>query len=153
MNYSIGYKLGPAVFKCEKSRLFNKKHLLQAQEFYEKYGGKTIILARFVPIVRTFAPFVAGIGKMNYGRFWLYNVIGGVAWVADLRRAGQLFGGHPVREEALRAGDPGDRGHLGAADGRRALESQARREARRRPAAAGHDLGENPPAHPEDAAG
>ena len=68
VNYAIGYRLGPKVFKFEQSRLFNKKHLLRAQAFYEKYGSKTIILARFVPIVRTFAPFVAGIGKMRYTR-------------------------------------------------------------------------------------
>ena len=65
------------MFKREDSKLLNKKHLLRAQEFYEKYGGKTIILARFVPIVRTFAPFVAGVGRMNFFRFWLYNIVGG----------------------------------------------------------------------------
>ena len=81
VNYAIGYRLGPKVFKYESSWLLNKKHLLKAQEFYEKYGSKTIILARFVPIVRTFAPFVAGIGKMNYSRFGFFNVLGGVAWV------------------------------------------------------------------------
>src|SRR5215471_14579510 len=81
VNYAIGYRLGPKVFRYEQSWLLNKKHLLRAQDFYEKYGSKTIILARFVPIVRTFAPFVAGIGKMNYSRFGFYNVIGGAAWV------------------------------------------------------------------------
>jgi membrane-associated protein len=81
VNYYIGYRVGPRVFKSERSRLFNKKHLLRAQEFYEKYGGKTIILARFMPIIRTFAPFVAGIGKMEYRRFALYNVTGAIAWV------------------------------------------------------------------------
>jgi membrane-associated protein len=81
VNYYIGYRVGPRVFCSEQSRLFNKKHLLRAQEFYEKYGGKTIILARFMPIIRTFAPFVAGIGKMAYRRFALYNVTGGIAWV------------------------------------------------------------------------
>src|SRR6478736_1290529 len=93
VNYFIGYKLGPAVFTKETGRLLNKKHLLKAQEFYEKYGGKTIILARFVPVVRTFAPFVAGIGKMNYFKFALYNVIGGVAWVLLCVGAGVAFGG------------------------------------------------------------
>jgi membrane-associated protein len=92
VNYWIGYRLGPAVFKREDSKLLNKKHLLRAQEFYDKYGGKTIILARFVPIVRTFAPFVAGIGKMNYGRFFLYNVVGGIAWVLICVYAGVFFG-------------------------------------------------------------
>ena len=92
VNYWIGYRLGPAVFKREDSRLLNKKHLIKAQEFYEKYGGKTIILARFVPIVRTFAPFVAGVGKMNFFRFWLFNVVGGIAWVVICVGAGWLFG-------------------------------------------------------------
>src|SRR4051812_2746277 len=120
-NYWIGYKLGPAVFKSDdeewtpapseetgrvdyetprkkktlKSRLLNKKHLLKAQEFYEKYGGKTIILARFVPVVRTFAPFVAGVGKMGYARFALYNIIGAVAWVLICIIAGYYFGRIP----------------------------------------------------------
>ena len=93
VNYWIGFKLGPAVFKREDSRLLNKKHLLRAQEFYEKYGGKTIILARFVPIVRTFAPFVAGVGRMNFFRFWVYNIVGAVAWVVICIGAGRLFGG------------------------------------------------------------
>lgn len=92
VNYWIGHKLGPAVLKREDSRLLNKKHLAKAHEFYEKYGGKTIILARFVPIVRTFAPFVAGVGKMNYFRFAAYNVIGGIAWVLICIGAGRLFG-------------------------------------------------------------
>lgn len=91
-NYWIGYKMGPAVFKREDSVLLNKKHLLRAQEFYEKYGGKTIILARFVPVVRTFAPFVAGVGKMNFFRFWLFNIIGGIAWVLTCVLAGTFFG-------------------------------------------------------------
>jgi membrane-associated protein len=92
VNYAIGYRLGPKVFRYEQSWFFNKKHLLRAQEFYEKYGNKTIILARFVPIVRTFAPFVAGIGKMQYRRFALYNVVGGVAWVAICLYSGYFFG-------------------------------------------------------------
>jgi membrane-associated protein len=92
VNYAIGWRLGPKVFKYENSRLLNKKHLLRAQEFYEKYGNKTIILARFVPIVRTFAPFVAGIGKMQYRRFAIYNVVGAVAWVAICLFGGYRFG-------------------------------------------------------------
>jgi membrane-associated protein len=96
VNYSIGYHLGPHVFTREDSRLLNKKHLLRAHEFYEKYGGLTIILARFVPIVRTFAPFVAGIGKMSYRRFVLYNVAGGVAWVLLFLVAGWWFAGLEV---------------------------------------------------------
>jgi membrane-associated protein len=93
VNYAIGYRLGPKVFKYEQSWFFNKKHLLRAQAFYEKYGSKTIILARFVPIVRTFAPFVAGIGKMRYARFFQYNCVGAVAWVAICLESGYLFGG------------------------------------------------------------
>jgi membrane-associated protein len=95
INYAIGYWMGPKVFKYEQSWFFNKKHLLRAQAFYEKYGSKTIILARFVPIVRTFAPFVAGIGKMRYPRFFLYNCVGAVAWVAICLWSGYFFGGLP----------------------------------------------------------
>jgi len=99
VHYLIGYRAGPQIFQSERSRLFNRKHLLRTQEFYEKYGGKTIILARFIPIVRTFAPFVAGIGKMRYRRFALYNVIGGVAWVSLCLVAGHLFGNVPFVSE------------------------------------------------------
>jgi membrane-associated protein len=95
VNYWIGYRLGPAVFKREDSRLLNKKHLIKAQEFYEEYGGKTIILARFVPIVRTFAPFVAGVGRMNFFRFWLFNIVGAIAWVLICLGAGYAFGNVP----------------------------------------------------------
>src|SRR5271168_4003967 len=77
VNYYIGYRVGPRVFTREDSWLLNKKHLKKAHDFYEEYGGVTIILARFIPIVRTFAPFVAGIGEMNYPRFALYNISGG----------------------------------------------------------------------------
>jgi membrane-associated protein len=96
VNYAIGCRLGPRVFSREDSWLLNKKHLLEAHRFYEQYGGKTIVLARFMPIVRTFAPFVAGIGKMNYARFALFNVTGGVAWVLSFLLAGWWFGGQPV---------------------------------------------------------
>lgn len=92
VNYSIGKKLGPKVFHGESSRLLNRKHLMRAHQFYEKHGGKTIILARFIPIVRTFAPFVAGIGEMNYLRFASYNVVGGAAWVCLFLFAGYYFG-------------------------------------------------------------
>jgi membrane-associated protein len=95
VNYAIGLHLGPKVFKYEQSWFFNKKHLLRAQAFYEKYGGKTIVLARFVPIVRTFAPFVAGIGAMRYPRFFLYNCVGGAAWVAICLWSGYFFGRVP----------------------------------------------------------
>jgi len=92
VNYWLGRKLGPAVFKREDSRLLNQKHLTQAQEFYEKYGSKTIILARFVPIVRTFAPFVAGIGRMNYARFLIFSVVGAVLWVSICLTGGYYLG-------------------------------------------------------------
>jgi membrane-associated protein len=95
VNYAIGLRLGPKVFKYEQSWFFNKKHLLRAQAFYEKYGSKTIVLARFVPIVRTFAPFVAGIGAMRYPRFFLYNCVGGAAWVAICLWSGYFFGRVP----------------------------------------------------------
>jgi membrane-associated protein len=95
VNYAIGRHLGPKVFKYEQSRFFNKQHLLRAQAFYEKYGSKTIVLARFVPIVRTFAPFVAGVGAMRYPRFFLYNCVGAVAWVAICLGSGYLFGQVP----------------------------------------------------------
>ena len=95
VNYSIGKRMGPAVFHFDNSRWLNRKHLQTAHDFYEKYGGKTIILARFVPIVRTFAPFVAGIGKMDYPKFALYNVTGAILWVATMMGAGRLFGGFP----------------------------------------------------------
>lgn len=96
VNYFLGYKIGPRVFSREDSWLLNKKHLLEAHNFYEEYGGITIILARFIPIVRTFAPFVAGIGKMTYWRFALYNIAGGIAWILLFLLAGWWFGGRDV---------------------------------------------------------
>jgi membrane-associated protein len=95
VNYAIGHYLGPKVFKYEKSRFFNKEHLQRTQHFYRKYGSKTIVLARFVPIVRTFAPFVAGIGDMKYPKFFLYNLLGGVVWVGGFLLAGYLLGSSP----------------------------------------------------------
>lgn len=92
VNYHAGKVAGPRVMKSETSRWLNKKHLEATGKFFEKYGGKTIILARFVPIVRTFAPFVAGAGAMNYTRFIIYNVVGAVAWVTSMMGAGILFG-------------------------------------------------------------
>jgi membrane-associated protein len=91
VNYAVGYRLGPAVFRSDSSRLLNKKHLLKTQGFYEKYGGKTIIIARFIPIIRTFAPFVAGVGKMTYRRFFSFNVIGAVVWVGSLVPVGYML--------------------------------------------------------------
>jgi membrane-associated protein len=92
VNYWAGYQIGPRIFSSPSSRWFNRDHLLKAQSFYERYGAKTIVIARFIPIVRTFAPFVAGIGKMNFTRFWLYNVVGGVTWVSLFLIAGYLLG-------------------------------------------------------------
>lgn len=96
VNYWIGHKVGPRVFHGEGSRFLNVRHLERTHAFYEKYGGKTIVLARFIPIVRTFAPFVAGIGKMTYSRFLLYNVVGGVVWITAFVYAGFFFGNIPL---------------------------------------------------------
>jgi membrane-associated protein len=92
INYQIGKAIGPRVMKSETSKLFNKKHLERTQKFFEKHGGKTIILARFVPIVRTFAPFVAGAGAMSYPKFIVYNIVGGLTWVWAFLVAGYQFG-------------------------------------------------------------
>lgn len=92
VNYAIGALLGPKVFHYENSRLLNQKHVLRTHEFYERHGGKTIVLARFIPIVRTFAPFVAGIARMGYGRFWQFNCVGGAAWVSLFLLGGYYFG-------------------------------------------------------------
>lgn len=94
-NYWIGHHIGPKVFSKENSRLFNRAYLEKTREFYEKHGGKTIILARFLPIIRTFAPFVAGIGKMHYSTFLFYNVAGAFLWVTSFVFAGYFLGGLP----------------------------------------------------------
>jgi membrane-associated protein len=94
-NYWLGHYLGPKAF-TENRRYLKKEYLERTHRFYEKYGGKTIILARFVPIIRTFAPFVAGIGAMNYAKFILYNVVGGVVWVGFFISVGYLFGKLPI---------------------------------------------------------
>ncbi|HEY8492538.1 MAG TPA: DedA family protein [Myxococcota bacterium] len=99
VNYSIGSYVGPAVFTSERSRLLNPEHLRRTQEFYARHGRKTIFLARFVPIVRTFAPFVAGIGRMSYPVFAAWNVTGGFVWVLSLTLAGYFFGEIPVVKE------------------------------------------------------
>jgi len=96
INYQVGRWSGPKIFFKENVRFLNKKYLEQAHQFYEKYGGKVIIITRFVPILRTFAPFVAGIGKMTYGKFISYNIIGGISWVAIFVFGGYFFGNIPL---------------------------------------------------------
>lgn len=96
VNYWIGHHLGLRVFSKQNSKIFKRSYLEKTSEFYVKHGGKTIILARFVPIVRTFAPFVAGVGKMHYRTFIFYNVIGGFLWVTSLTFAGYFFGQIPL---------------------------------------------------------
>jgi membrane-associated protein len=92
VNYYLGLRFGERFFRSDTSRLFNKRHLVRTQQFYAKYGGKTIIFARFIPIIRTFAPFVAGMGKMEYRRFALYNVLGGAGWVTSFLLGGYFLG-------------------------------------------------------------
>ncbi|RTQ53331.1 DedA family protein [Hymenobacter gummosus] len=94
LNYHIGDYIGPRVFRRDY-RFLKREHLLRTQEFYEKHGAKTIIIARFIPIIRTFAPFIAGVGTMSYGRFLSYNLAGAVLWVTLLTGAGYLLGQHP----------------------------------------------------------
>jgi len=96
VNYWVGYLAGPKMYETERIRWIKREYLERAHQFYEKYGGKTIILARFVPIVRTFAPFVAGIGTMHYSRFILYNVVGGISWIVLLVGGGYFFGNLPI---------------------------------------------------------
>ena len=90
--YAIGYHLGPRLFCREDSRLFHKDHLIRTQQFYERHGAKTIVLARFIPIIRTFAPTVAGVGRMRYRTFFVFNVMGGVGWVLGTTLAGYWLG-------------------------------------------------------------
>ncbi len=99
VNYWIGHHIGPKVFSRENSKIFNKAYLEKTRGFYEKHGGKTIILARFLPIIRTFAPFVAGVGNMHYRTFIFFNVVGAFIWVTSLIFAGYFFGGLPFIKE------------------------------------------------------
>jgi membrane-associated protein len=92
VNYMIGHYVGPRVFARESSRFLKKEYLERTHRFYERYGGKTIVIARFVPIIRTFAPFVAGIGSMSYSRFIVYNIVGGISWIAVFIFGGYYFG-------------------------------------------------------------
>lgn len=100
-NYQIGKMLGAKVFENPNSRIFKKEYLDKTHAFYEKHGGKTIIIARFAPIVRTFAPFVAGVGAMTYPKFFMYNVVGGIVWVASFSYAGYFFGNLPIVKKNL----------------------------------------------------
>ena len=101
-NYGIGHFFGKRLFSNPNSKIFKQSYLDKTHEFYKKYGGKTIILSRFVPIVRTFAPFVAGMGKMHYTYFMMYNVTGGLLWVAAFAYAGFLFGNQPFIQNNLK---------------------------------------------------
>jgi membrane-associated protein len=101
VNYSIGYYIGPRIFHWEGSRFFNRKALDRAHAFYERHGGKTIIITRFMPILRTFAPFVAGIARMTYLSFFAYNLAGALAWVLSLLYAGYWFGNVPMVKQNL----------------------------------------------------
>lgn len=92
VGYFVGARTGPRIFSREDSLLFHKKHLISTKAFYDRYGGMTIVLARFMPIVRTFAPVVAGVGSMRYGRFALYNVLGGIGWVVSMTSIGYFLG-------------------------------------------------------------
>jgi len=92
VGYSFGKKVGPKIFNKEKSLLFDKEHLIKAEKFYEKHGSKTIVLARFMPFIRTFAPIVAGVGNMNYRTFFTYNLLGGLLWAAGMPLAGYFLG-------------------------------------------------------------
>ncbi len=96
VNYAVGFKVGPGFLERGKIRFIKMEHLLRTQRFYEKHGGKTIILARFMPIIRTFAPFVAGIGRMQYRRFAMFNITGGVLWVTSFTLLGFFFGNLPM---------------------------------------------------------
>ncbi|HEY5324555.1 MAG TPA: DedA family protein [Caldimonas sp.] len=100
-NYAIGRHFGPRVFQWESSRFFNRRAFLQAHEFYERYGGITIVLARFMPFLRTFAPFVAGVAQMTRRKFTFYDVTGGALWVGSITLAGYLFGNIPWVKENL----------------------------------------------------
>lgn len=101
LNYQIGRYLGPKVFHWESSRLFNKAALLKTHAFFEQHGGKTLVMSRFLPLIRTFAPFVAGIGSMSYPRFSLFNIVGAAAWVLSLTLAGYWFGQLPWIKQNL----------------------------------------------------
>lgn len=100
-NYHIGRIIGPKVFHSDTSKFFNKKYLTQTEKFYETYGSKAIVIARFMPIMRTFAPFVAGVGRMKYGTFFLWNITGAILWASSFILAGYFFGNIPFVQKNL----------------------------------------------------
>lgn len=100
-NYHIGRLIGPKIFHSDTSRFLNKKHLIQTQKFYETYGSKAIVIARFMPMVRTFAPFVAGVGKMKYGTFFFWNITGAILWACSFILGGYFFGNIPFVQKNL----------------------------------------------------
>jgi membrane-associated protein len=101
LNYQIGRYIGPKVFQWKNSRFFNRSALLKTQLFYERHGGKTLVISRFLPLLRTFAPFVAGVGAMNYTRFLFFNLLGAVGWVMSLTLAGYFFANLPWVQKRL----------------------------------------------------
>jgi membrane-associated protein len=101
LNFAIGRWIGPRVFRYDDSWFFKKAYIERTHRYFERYGGRTIIIARFVPVVRTYAPFVAGVGQMDYRRFFMFNAVGGVIWVALIGYAGYLFGTVPVVQKNL----------------------------------------------------
>lgn len=101
LNYWVGRTVGPKAFRWEQSRIFNKAALMKTHAFYEKHGGKVIIIARFLPLARTFAPFVAGVGSMTYTRFFLLDLLGGAIWIGSLTLAGYWFGNQPLVKNNL----------------------------------------------------
>lgn len=101
VGYWLGHKAGPAIFERPNSRFIKREHLLKTKAFYEKHGGKTIIYARFIPIVRTFAPFVAGVAQMSYPRFAMFNIFGGIGWVTSMTLLGYFVGDHPLVQKNL----------------------------------------------------
>lgn len=103
VNYWIGHAIGPRAFRWERSRFFNKDALVKTHAFYEKHGGKIVIIARFMPLVRTFAPFVAGIARMTYMRFFLFDLVGGMVWIGSLTLGGYWFGNRPLIRDNLSA--------------------------------------------------
>lgn len=100
-NYQIGKLVGPKIFHSSNAKILNKKYLVMTQEFYERHGPKTIVIARFMPIIRTFAPFIAGIGRMRYREFFLWNIVGAIVWVFFFIGAGYFFGNIPFVKEHL----------------------------------------------------